>query len=100
MTTVVRRLFLIATPLSLAVVLWFHPPGGENVYEGGRDDVGAWLFVHTVFLFFTPLLAIQRCSAPADRVGREGQRGTASRSLCGAARRRAGRGSAPALARP
>ena len=40
-------------------MLWFHPPGGENVYEGVRDDVGAWLFVHTVFLFFTPLLAIQ-----------------------------------------
>jgi lysylphosphatidylglycerol synthetase-like protein (DUF2156 family) len=23
-----------------------------------RDDVGAWLFVHTAFLFFTPLLGI------------------------------------------
>ena len=23
-----------------------------------RDDVGAWVFVHTVFLFFTPLLGI------------------------------------------
>jgi hypothetical protein len=53
-----RRLFLVATPLALAAVLWFHPPGGENVYEGVRDDVGAWLFVHTVFLLFTPLIAI------------------------------------------
>ena len=53
-----RRLFLVATPLVLAVVLWFHPPGGENVYEGVRDDVEAWLFVHTVFLFFIPLMAI------------------------------------------
>jgi hypothetical protein len=53
-----RRLFLLAVPLTLAVVLWFHPPGGSNVYEGVRDDVGAWLFVHTVFLFFIPLMAI------------------------------------------
>jgi len=52
-----RRLFLVATPLALAVVLWFHPGGDETVYEGLRDDVGAWLFVHTVFLFFTPLIA-------------------------------------------
>ncbi len=58
MTVLFRRLFLVATPLALAVVLWFHPPGGENVYEGVRDDVGAWLFVHTAFLLFTPLIAI------------------------------------------
>jgi hypothetical protein len=56
---VLRRLFLVATPLALAVVLWFHPPGGDdNVYEGVRDDVNSWLFVHTVFLLFTPLMAI------------------------------------------
>lgn len=58
MTLFLRRLFLVATPLALAVVLWFHPPGGENVYEGVRDDVGAWLFVHTAFLLFTPLIGI------------------------------------------
>jgi hypothetical protein len=58
MTLFLRRLFLVATPLALAVVLWFHPPGGENVYEGVRGDVGAWLFVHTAFLLFTPLIAI------------------------------------------
>jgi hypothetical protein len=58
MTLLLRRLFLVATPLALAVVLWFHPPGGENVYEDVREDVGAWLFVHTVFLLFTPLMAI------------------------------------------
>jgi hypothetical protein len=53
-----RRLFLVATPLALAVVLWWHPAGGENVYEDVRDDVGAWLFVHTVFLLFVPLLGL------------------------------------------
>lgn len=52
MILVLRRLFLVATPLALAVVLRFHPAGGSNVYEGVRDDVDAWLFVHTVFLFF------------------------------------------------
>ncbi len=44
-------------PLALAVILWFHPPGGETVYAGIRDDVGEWLFVHTAFLFFIPLIA-------------------------------------------
>jgi hypothetical protein len=42
----------------LAVALWWHPPGGDDVYEGVRHDVGAWLFVHTTFLFFIPLMAI------------------------------------------
>ena len=54
-----RRVFLVATPLALAVVLWFHPAGdNERIYEGVREDVGAWLFVHTVFLLCVPLLAI------------------------------------------
>ena len=53
-----RRLFLVAPPLALAVVLWWHPAGGSNVYEGVSDDAGAWLFVHTTFLFFTPLLGL------------------------------------------
>ena len=58
MTSALRRVFLVATPLALALVLWWHPPGGEDVYEGVRHDVGAWLFVHTTFLFFIPLMAI------------------------------------------
>lgn len=53
-----RRMFLVATPLTLAIVLWFHPPGGDNIYQGLRNDVDAWLFVHVAFLLFTPLLAI------------------------------------------
>jgi hypothetical protein len=58
MTVLLRRAFLIATPLALAVVLWFHPPGGEHgVYHGIRADASAWLFVHTVFLLFIPLMA-------------------------------------------
>ena len=58
MTIVLRRLFLVATPLALAVALWWHPAGGTDIYADVRDDVGAWLFVHTAFLFFTPLLGI------------------------------------------
>jgi hypothetical protein len=58
MIVALRRVFLVVTPLVLAAVLWFHPPGGENgVYEGVRHDVGAWLFVHTAFLLFIPLMA-------------------------------------------
>ena len=58
MTTILRRLFLVATPLGLAVALWWHPAGGSDIYADVRDDVDAWLFVHTAFLFFTPLLGI------------------------------------------
>ena len=58
MAVILRRVFLVVTPLALAVVLWFHPPGGEHgVYEGIRHDVSAWLFVHTAFLLFMPLMA-------------------------------------------
>ena len=58
MASVIRRALLIGCPLALAVVLWWHPAGGENVYEGVRDDVDAWLFVHTAFLLATPVLGI------------------------------------------
>ena len=58
MTTILRRLFLVATPLALAIALWWHPAGGSDIYADVRDDVDAWLFVHTAFLFFTPLLGI------------------------------------------
>ncbi len=57
MTPLLRQVFLVVTPLSLAVVLWWHPPGGDEIYADVRDDIGAWMFVHTVFLFFIPLIA-------------------------------------------
>lgn len=53
-----RGLFLVATPLVLAVVLWWHPAGGDEIYEGVRHDVGAWLFVHTAMLLLIPLLGL------------------------------------------
>ena len=53
-----RRLFLVATPLALAVVLWWHPAGGEDIFEGVRHDAGAWLFVHTAMLLLIPLLGL------------------------------------------
>jgi len=55
-----RLLLLIGAPLMLAVILWFHPAGAddENIFEGVREDVDDWLFVHTLFLLFIPLLAL------------------------------------------
>ena len=58
MTTLLRRLFLVATPLVLAVALLRHPAGGTDIYEGVRYDVEDWVFVHTALLLFTPLLGI------------------------------------------
>ena len=56
MTRLLGQILLVVTPLSLAVVLWWHPPGGDEIYEDARDDVEAWMFVHAVFLF-VPLTA-------------------------------------------
>jgi hypothetical protein len=53
-----RLVFLVATPLVFAAALFLHPAGGENVYADVKEVVGAWLFVHAVFLFFVPLLGI------------------------------------------
>ena len=58
MTALLRLSFLVVTPLALAVVLCFHPPGGPNVYEDVRDDVDAWVFVHIVLLLFLPLIVL------------------------------------------
>jgi hypothetical protein len=58
MTTAFRRLFVVLVPLGLAVALWWHPPGGTEIYADVKDDVDAWIFVHTSLLLFTPLLGI------------------------------------------
>jgi hypothetical protein len=57
-TSILRRIFPIAVPVALAVVLSWHPPGGDEVFEGVRHDVGAWLFVHTAMLLLIPLLGL------------------------------------------
>jgi hypothetical protein len=49
---------LLAGPLLLAVVLFWHPAGGVDVYEGVRQDIEAWKFVHTAFLLLVPLLGL------------------------------------------
>jgi hypothetical protein len=59
MTSVSRRLFVVVlVPLGLAVALWWHPPGGTEIYADVRDDVDAWIFVHTSLLLLTPSLGI------------------------------------------
>ena len=49
---------LSAALLALAVVLYWHPPGGEDVFEGVSPDADAWLFVHTVVLLSFPVLGL------------------------------------------
>ena len=58
MTSIARRIFAIAVPLALAVVLWWHPAGGTEIYADVKDDVDNWIFVHTSLLLLTPLLGI------------------------------------------
>ena len=58
MTALLRRLFVIGTPLVIAAVVWFHPDGGPHVFEDVHHDVEPWIAVHTVLLFGFPLLAM------------------------------------------
>jgi hypothetical protein len=58
MTSRVLSALLIAPLLVLAVVLWWHPPGGEDVFEGVSPDAGAWLTVHTATLLAFPFLGL------------------------------------------
>ena len=58
MTSVLRTAILTVPLLVLAVVLWWHPPGGEDVFEGVSPDAGAWLTVHTVTLLAFPFLGL------------------------------------------
>ena len=76
MTSALRRLFLVVTPLALAVVLWWHPPGGDDVFADVRHDVNAWVTVHTAFLIFTPLMGL---AAFLLLNGLEGRAATVSR---------------------
>ena len=58
MSTHLRRAFLVTTPLALAVLLMFHPAGGDPVYEAVSPDADAWLAVHVGMLPFLALLPL------------------------------------------
>jgi len=58
MNTHLRRAFLVITPLALAVLLTYHPAGGDPVYEGVSPDADAWLAVHVGLLPFLALLPL------------------------------------------
>jgi hypothetical protein len=58
MKAIARSVLLVVPLLVLAVVLWWHPPGGEDVFEGVSPDSGAWLFVHTATLLAFPFLGL------------------------------------------
>jgi hypothetical protein len=58
MTPAVRRTVLIGAPLALAVLLLFHPQGGERVYEGIRQDATTWLVVHIGLAIGAGMLAV------------------------------------------
>jgi hypothetical protein len=56
--SVLRNAILIGPLLALAVVLWWHPPGGEDVFTDVSPDAGEWLFVHTATLLAFPFLGL------------------------------------------
>ena len=58
MSPAVRRTILIGAPLALAVLLLFHPQGGERVYEGIRQDATTWLVVHIGLAIGAGMLAV------------------------------------------
>jgi hypothetical protein len=53
----IGRLLIFAAPLLWAVLVLFHPnPGDASPYEGIKDVVDRWLFVHVGQLILTPFL--------------------------------------------
>jgi hypothetical protein len=78
MRSTLRTTVLVVPLLVLAVVLWWHPPGGEDVFEGVSPDAGAWLFVHGATLLAFPFLGlaafallrgVESLAATVSRVG-------------------------------
>lgn len=53
-----RRLVFLGTPLALAVVLWFHPHTGGDVYVNVRPVADTWLLVHVLLLVLFGLLGV------------------------------------------
>jgi hypothetical protein len=58
MPVLFRRALVVVPPLVLAVVLCWHPAGGDEVFNDVRDDIAAWKFVHVVFLLLIPLIGL------------------------------------------
>jgi hypothetical protein len=53
------RSWLLAVPLlALAVVLWWHPAGGEDIFQDVSPDAGAWLYVHLATLLMFPVIGL------------------------------------------
>ena len=53
----ISRLLSYAGPLLWAVMIVFHPnPGGDSPFEGIRNDVDRWLFIHIGQLILTPFV--------------------------------------------
>jgi hypothetical protein len=53
-----RTAFLIGVPLGWAVLLLFHPTGGDNFYDVVDDNVTRWQIVHIGTLAFIGLMAL------------------------------------------
>ena len=54
-----RVAFLIAVPLSWAVLLWFHPDvDPDDVYGSLRDDANIYVAVHVGTLIFIALMGV------------------------------------------
>ena len=74
------RTLLLSTALLASPSLYWHPPGGQNVFEGVSPDVDAWLFVHTALLLAFPALglaAFQLLRGVESRAATEPRRGRA-----------------------
>lgn len=53
-----RWLLLVGTPLLLGGVLWFHPHGGDGLYDALTPVVDTWLLVHYLLLPLFGLLGV------------------------------------------
>lgn len=53
-----RLIFINVPPLGLAILLWFHPTIGDNVYDALTPVVEMWLTLHALLLVLFGLLGL------------------------------------------
>jgi hypothetical protein len=70
--------FMVGVPAAWAILLLFHPLGGDSFYELIADNVTAWITVHLGMGIFVPLFAgviclllrgVKSTAATVSRVG-------------------------------
>lgn len=85
LSTAIRWLLLVGTPLALAIALWFHPTGGTDLYGSLAPVAGTWIPLHFLLLGLFGLLGVclyVLLDGYSSRVAAVGRIGVATYLVC------------------